>query len=114
MQFVPRIGGMHWLMNCVGCVSKLMGGSGLNKWMASAFAGIENMLPGKTFPMNVRVIRLVTLELLRGFVDEMTNYSKLDSFLKICQLSVFSRTFGERLCATGSADVAVYKSRKRR
>ena len=37
---IPRIGGMHWIMNFVGCVGKLMEGSGLNKLMGSPFAGV--------------------------------------------------------------------------
>ena len=47
---IRLIGGMHWIMNFVGCIAKLIEGSVLNKLMASAFAGVEKMLRGK---MNV-------------------------------------------------------------
>ena len=81
--FVPRIGGMHWIMNFVGCVGKLMEGSGLNKFMSSAFAGVEKMLIGKKFPMNVRALRQVTLELLKGHIDDkITSYSDFLTFFE--------------------------------
>ena len=48
LNFVPRLGGMHWIMSFVGCVGKLMSGSGLQQLMSSAFAGVEKMLIGKT------------------------------------------------------------------
>ena len=52
-HFYPRIGGMHWLMSFVGAVGKLMKHSGLDLLMKSAFAGVEKMLLGKKFPMNI-------------------------------------------------------------
>ena len=80
-DFYPRIGDMHWLMSFVGCVRKLMGNSGLEKVMKVAFAGVEKMLIGKKFPMNVRALRIVSLELLRGFTDELSYYDDLVAFL---------------------------------
>ena len=81
--FAPRIGGMHWIMNFVGCIGKLMEGSGLNKFMSSAFAGVEKMLIGKKFPMNVRALRHVTLQLLKGYIDDkITSYSEFHTFLE--------------------------------
>ena len=38
--------------------------------MASAFSGVEKMLISKKFPINVRALRLVINELLRGFIDD--------------------------------------------
>ena len=64
--FVPRIGGMHWLMNFVGCIGNLMQNSGLLEILKSAFSGGEKMLVGKHFPNNVRALRFVFLELLGG------------------------------------------------
>ena len=63
--FYPRIGGMHWLMSFLGSVGKLMKNSGLDMLMKTPFAGVENILIGKNFPMNVRVVRIVFVELLR-------------------------------------------------
>ena len=76
-NFYPRIGGIHWAMSFIGCIGKLMANSGLEKLMSSAFAGVNKMLLGKRFPMNVRVLRFVVLELLRGFVEEMYKYDDL-------------------------------------
>ena len=69
-NFYPRIGGMHWLMSFVGSVGKLMKNSGLDKLLKSGFAGVEKMLTGKKYPMNVRALRIVAFELLRDLVDE--------------------------------------------
>ena len=65
---IPRIGGLHWIMSCVG---KLMERSGLNKLMSSVFSGVEKMLIGKKFPVNVRALRLVIIELLHQFIDDI-------------------------------------------
>ena len=69
-NFYPRIGGMHWLMSFVGSVGKLMKNSRLDKLLKSGFAGVEKMLTGKKYPMNVRALRIVAFELLRDLVDE--------------------------------------------
>ena len=37
---------MHWIMDFVSCIEKLIERSGLSKFMANAFAGVENMLIG--------------------------------------------------------------------
>ena len=54
-------------MKFVGCVGKLMEGSGLNKLMTSAFSGVKKMLIGKNFPRTVRALHPVIIELLRAF-----------------------------------------------
>ena len=50
--------------------------------MKSAFAGTEKMLTGKKFLMNVRALRFVVVELLRGFVYDMVCREDLDQSLK--------------------------------
>ena len=80
-SFYPRIGGMHWLMSFVGCVGKLMSGSGLDKLMQTSFAGVEKMLIGKKFPMNMRALRFVVFELLYGLIDEVRSYEDFLLFL---------------------------------
>ena len=81
-NFIPRIGGMHWLMSFVGSVVVLMENSGLQKKIKSVFAGTEKILTGKKFPLIVRAFRFVVVELLRGFVDDMVCREDLDQFLK--------------------------------
>ena len=108
---IPHIGGMHWIMNFIGCVGKLMEGSGLNKLMVSAFAGVEKMLIGKKFPMNVRAFHLVVTELLRGFIDNIKDHNEFDLFLKrISEESILSEHWVKKSYATSSADADVYKS----
>ncbi|MEM7297990.1 MAG: hypothetical protein AAF391_06960, partial [Bacteroidota bacterium] len=79
--FYPRLGGMHWLMSFVGCIGKLMENSGMEKILSAAFAGVPKMLTGKKFPMNVRALRLLVLELLRSFIGGMETYAELEIFL---------------------------------
>ena len=81
-NFIPRIGGMHWLMSSVGSVGVLMENSGLQMMMKSAFAGTEKMLTGKKFPTNVRALRFVVVKLLHGFIDDTVCCEDLDQFLK--------------------------------
>ena len=71
-HFYPRIGGMHWLMSFVGSVGKLMKNSGLDMHLKATFPGVEKMLIGKKFPMNVRAVRIVAIELLRAVIKEDT------------------------------------------
>ena len=95
---IPRIGGMHWIMNFVGCVGKLMEGNGSKKLMASIFGGVEKMLIGKKFQMNVRALCLVVTELLRGFIGDIKDYNKFDLFLKrTSEESVLSENWGKNL-----------------
>ena len=81
--FVPRLGGMHWLTSFIGACGSLMKGSGLSQHLSSAFAGVEKMLTGKKFPMNMRALRLNMLEILRGYVDisNIHTYNDLISVL---------------------------------
>ena len=37
--------------------------------MKVAFGGVDKMLSGKKFPMNVRALRIVVIELLRDVID---------------------------------------------
>ena len=48
--FYPHINGMHWLMNFVGSVGKLMKNSRLNMLIKTAFAGVDKMLISKNYP----------------------------------------------------------------
>ena len=59
MLFVPRLGGMHWLMTFIGSVGALMAGSGLKEILSSTFAVSDKMLQEKIFPMNLRAFRFV-------------------------------------------------------
>ena len=80
-NFYPRLGGMHWMMSFIGSVGKLMKNSGLDMLLKSAFAGVDQMLIGKKYPMNMRALRVVVLELLRGFLGGVESYENLYKFL---------------------------------
>ena len=54
--FYPCTGGMHWLMSYVGSIAKLKKNSGLDMLMKTTSAGVDKMLLGNRFPMNVRAL----------------------------------------------------------
>ena len=99
-------------MNFVGCVGKLMEGSGLNKFMSSAFAGVEKMLIGKKFPINVRALRQVTLELLKGHIDDkITSYSDFLTFFEyISSRNVLAEHWVKNLIKPVLLMIAIHKS----
>ncbi len=72
--FVPRLGGMHIF---VGCVGVLMANSGLENVLKSSFGSVPLMLTGKRFPQNVRALKLVVEELLREFLVKTDCYADL-------------------------------------
>ena len=91
MFFVPRLGGMHWLMSFIGSIGALMAGSGLKEILSSAFAGLDKMLLGKKFLMNLRAFRFAVIELLRGHVEEMGSYDEMECwFSQLCKTSVLA------------------------
>ena len=46
-NFVLRLGGMHFIINFIGCVGTLMADTGLSDVMECAFGGVPHMLTGK-------------------------------------------------------------------
>ena len=81
MNFIPRLGGMHTLMNFIGAVGSLMADTGLETILLSAFGGVGSMLSGKKFPQNIRALRLLTEELLRGTIEKNDNINSYDKLL---------------------------------
>jgi hypothetical protein len=71
------------LMSFVGAVGSLMTETGLAEVMNEAFSGDAKMLSWKTFPQNVRALRIVAEELLRKIVqgNDMASYDELIIFL---------------------------------
>ena len=69
-------------MSFVGCVGKLMDNSGLDSILKSTFGGVDKMLLGKKFPMNVRALRFVVLELLRGLLDNVSSHDEMVTWLR--------------------------------
>ena len=59
-----------------------MANRGLEKLMSCTLAGVNKMLIGKKFPMNIRQFQFVILELLLGFVEDMCKYQGLLDFLE--------------------------------
>ena len=98
--FIPRLGGMHWLMSFIGACGSLMKGSGLHQYLSSAFAGVNKMLVGKKFPMNMRALRLAAIEILRDHVDleNITGYDDLISALdSLSEKSILAEHWIENL-----------------
>ena len=84
LNFIPRLGGMHTLMSFVGAIGTLMAETGLEPIMNAAFGGVSKMLTGKKYPQNIRALRMVVEELLRGLITtgEFQTYSQLMTALE--------------------------------
>ena len=75
--FIPILGSMHLLMNCIGCVGKLMKNSGLAEVLESSFGSVTKMLSGKFFPQNLRAMRMVLEEVIRASCINAETYEEL-------------------------------------
>ncbi len=66
------------LMSFVGAIGSLMTETGLSEVLKSVFGGVEKMLTGKKFLMNMRAMRMVAEELLRDIINksELNSYSR--------------------------------------
>ena len=80
-NFIPCLGGMHFIMSFVGCVGVLMQNTGLEDIMKSAFSGVQKMLVGKNYPHNVRALRIVVEELLKGILNDLRCAEDLENKL---------------------------------
>ena len=64
-EFIPRLGGMHFLTSVIGCIGALGTNSGCAEVLSAVFAGVAKMLSGKKYPQNFRALVMLTEELLR-------------------------------------------------
>ena len=95
-----RLGGMHALMSFVGAVGTLMGASGLSDVLSSVFAGVPKMLSGKTFPQNVRALRMLAEEVLRQIFEcnDLANAADLmDELERRAKQSNWLPAYGKQL-----------------
>ena len=54
--FIPRLGGMHFLTNVIGCIGGLATDSGCTEILRAAFASVPTMLSGMKYPQNFRAL----------------------------------------------------------
>ncbi|MES9884040.1 MAG: hypothetical protein ABW185_24600 [Sedimenticola sp.] len=82
-NFIPRLGGMHYLMSFIGCVGTLMAESGLSEILQAAFASVPLMLRGKKFPYNMRALRMLAEEVLRELIlgEDVQSFEEMISLL---------------------------------
>ena len=77
-DLIPRLGGMHFLMNIIGCIGGLAADSGCSEVLGAAFAGVDKMLSGKKYPQNFRALILLTEELLRPVITSAADISSME------------------------------------
>ena len=77
INFVSRLGGIHWLPSYVGCIGTPMANSGKEENLKCRFAGVANMLYGKNFPSNIRALRLLVEKILRGRITNLESYQEM-------------------------------------
>ena len=82
-NFIPRLGGMHTLMNFAGAVGTLMADSGMEDILQAAFGGVAHMLSGKKFPQNIRALRFLTEELLRSVIVSMEGHESYSELIAV-------------------------------
>ena len=63
---IPVLGGM--LVNSIHAIAIITAGSGMKEILADTFGSIDNMLSGKKYPQNFRVLRMLVEEVLRSIV----------------------------------------------
>ena len=91
--FIPRLGGMHFLMSFIGTIGANAADSGLADVLESAFSGVTKMLSGKKFPQNIRALRMLTEELLREMLQQQADVQSMDTLqAHLDHLSGLSRT----------------------
>ena len=73
-NFVPRLGGMHFLTSFIGSIGTLNANSGVEEILQKRFAGVHKMLEGKKFPSNIRALRLLVEEILKPHISEHIGY----------------------------------------
>ena len=62
-------GGMHFIQSFVGCIGKLMKGSGLESYVAAAYGGLTGIFNGKSWVKAMRAFRSVSVALLKRSVN---------------------------------------------
>ena len=86
------LGGMHFLMDFVGCVGTLMADSGLKEIMSTTFGSVDKMLQGKKYPQNIRALGLHTEELLRPvFQKEDARLTSMGHLMVLARIWIFSK-----------------------
>ncbi len=71
-NFIPRLGGMHFLQNIIGCIGSLAADSGCVEVLQAAFGGVAKMLSGKKYPQNFLALVLLSEEILRPIISSDT------------------------------------------
>ena len=87
-----RLGDMHALMGFAGAVGSLMAESGLSDILSEVLGGVPKMLSGKKFPQNVRALRMMAEEVVRGLFMDHHFENNEDLMKALDQIASESRT----------------------
>ncbi|KYN21448.1 hypothetical protein ALC57_06174 [Trachymyrmex cornetzi] len=93
MNVIVRLGGFHMLMSFLGCIGKIMAGSGLKELLCEVYAEgtVKHILTGHAYARAVRAHTLIQLALAQFVFDEIK--SKNSKFLEIFELDEISDMF---------------------
>ena len=89
-NFIPRIGGLHWIMSFIGCIGSLMKNTGLEDVLSQVFGSVPKMLLGKLYPNNFRALRLFVEVLLSNDIKSFAR--KEDLYEHLEEISKRSKT----------------------
>ena len=76
--FIPRLGGVHFLMCFIRTVGAKAADSGLTEVLEFTLSGVAKMLSGKTILQNLRALRMLTEELLRELLQPDSEIKSMD------------------------------------
>lgn len=93
IQVIVRLGGFHMLLSFLGCIGKIMAGSGLKELLCEIYAEgtVKHILTGHAYARAVRAHTLTQLTLAQIVFDELR--SKNSKFLEIFEFDEISEMF---------------------
>ena len=84
---VAHPGGMHIIQSFIGCIAKLMKGSGLSVYVAAAYGGLTGIFNGKSWVKAMRAFRGVSAALLKRFLSSgPKTFDQIQQYLETARL----------------------------
>jgi len=80
-------GGMHFIQSFVGCIGKLMKGSGLESYVAAAYGGLTGKFNGKSWVKAMLAFRSALVALPQRFLStEAKAFDQINQYLDTARL----------------------------
>jgi hypothetical protein len=84
---IAHPGGMHIMQSFIGCIAKLMKGSGFEVYVAAAYRGLTGIFNGKSWVKAMRAFRGVSAAILKHFLSQgQRTFEELQQYLDAARL----------------------------